>query len=154
MIETWINDLIYTSGMVLFGAAVALLLSVVTSMLILQQSWPAIRRQVVEKDDPSYGVLTGAIFAAVCALVGVANRQSITPVWDPTFTERISFMLAWVIYGQVVSFVLLYVVNWLLFGFTPVRLLEELRRDHNTSVAAVCGLTYLGVSMLVVFRIF
>jgi hypothetical protein len=63
-------------------------------------------------------------------------------------------MLAWVIYGQVVSFILLYVVNWLLFGLTPARLLEELRRDHNTSVAAVSGLTYLGVSLLVVFRIF
>ena len=154
MIEIWINDLVNTTGMVLLGAAIALLLSVVTSMLILQESWPSIRRQVVEEDTASYGVLTGAIFAAVCALVGVANRQSITPVWDPTLAERISFMLAWVIYGQVASFVLLYVVNWLLFGLTPARLLEELRRDHNTSVAAVSGLTFLGVSLLVVFRIF
>lgn len=152
--DVWITDIVDTTGMVLLGAAVALLLSVVTSMLILRESWPSIRRQVVEEDTASYGVLTGALFAAVCALVGVANRQSITPVWDPTFVERITFMLAWVIYGQVVSFILLYVVNWLLFGLTPGRLLEELRRDHNTSVAAVSGLTYLGVSLLVVFRIF
>ena len=154
MIETWINDLVNTTGMVVFGAAVALLLSVVTSMLILQESWPGIRRQVVEEDTASYGVLTGAIFAAVCALVGVANRQSITPVWDPTLAERVTFMLAWVIYGQVASFLLLYVVNWVLFGLSPARLLDELRRDHNTSVAAVSGLTFLGVSLLVVFRIF
>jgi hypothetical protein len=154
VIDVWVNDLIYTTGMVLFGAAVALLLSVVTSMLILQESWPNIKRQVVEEDEASYGVLTGAIFAAVCALVGVANRQSITPVWDPTLAERVTFMLAWVIYGQVASFLLLYAVNWLLFGLTPSRLLEELRRDHNTSVAAVSGLTFLGVSLLVVFRIF
>jgi hypothetical protein len=152
--DVWITDIVDTTGMVLLGAAVALLLSVVTSMLILRESWPGIRRQVVEEDTASYGVLTGALFAAVCALVGVANRQSITPVWDPTFVERVTFMLAWVIYGQVVSFILLYVVNWLLFGLTPGRLLEELRRDHNTSVAAVSGLTYLGVSLLVVFRIF
>jgi hypothetical protein len=152
--DVWITDIVDTTGMVLLGAAVALLLSVVTSMLILRESWPTIRRQVVDEDTASYGVLTGALFAAVCALVGVANRQSITPVWDPTFVERITFMLAWVIYGQVVSFILLYVVNWLLFGLTPGRLLEELRRDHNTSVAAVSGLTYLGVSLLVVFRIF
>jgi hypothetical protein len=152
--DLWINDILYTTQMVLFGAAVALLLSVISTMLILQESWPSIRRQVVDEDSASYGVLTGALFAAVCALVGVANRQSITPVWDPTFVERVTFMLAWVIYGQIVSFVLLYVVNWLLFGLTPVRLLEELRRDHNTSVAAVSGLTYLGVSLLVVFRIF
>jgi hypothetical protein len=149
-----INDVFYTTGMVLFGAAVALVLSVASSMLILKESWPSIRRQVVEEDSASYGVLTGSLFAAVCALVGVANRQSITPIWDPTLTERVTFMLAWVIYGQVVSFVLLYVVNWLLFGLTPGRLLDELRRDHNTSVAAVSGLTYLGVSLLVVFRIF
>ena len=152
--DVWITDIVDTTGMVLLGAAVALLLSVVTSMLILRESWPTIRRRVVDEDTASYGVLTGALFAAVCALVGVANRQSITPVWDPTFAERITFMLAWVIYGQVVSFILLYVVNWLLFGLTPGRLLEELRRDHNTSVAAVSGLTYLGVSLLVVFRIF
>jgi hypothetical protein len=133
---------------------VALLLSVASSMLILRESWPTIKRQVVEEDSASYGVLTGALFAAVCALVGVANRQSITPIWDPTFVERVTFMLTWVIYGQIVSFVLLYVVNWVLFGLTPARLLEELRRDHNTSVAAVSGLTYLGVSLLVVFRIF
>ena len=152
--DVWINDILYTTVMVLFGTAVALLLSVVSSMLILKEGWPSIRRQVVEHDSASYGVLTGALFAAVCALVGVANRQSITPVWDPTLAERVTFMLAWVIYGQVVSFVLLYVVNWLLFGLTPTKLGDELRRDHNTSVAAVSGLTYLGVSLLVVFRIF
>jgi hypothetical protein len=152
--DVWINDIAETTGMVLFGAAVALLLSVATSMLILREGWPSIKRQVVEEDSASYGVLTGAIFAAVCALVGVANRQSISPIWDPTFLERVTFMLTWVIYGQIVSFILLYVVNWLLFGLTPTRLLEELRRDHNTSVAAVSGLTYLGVSLLVVFRIF
>ncbi|MFN8632858.1 MAG: DUF350 domain-containing protein [Chloroflexota bacterium] len=152
--DVWIDDILYTTGMVLFGAAVALLLSVVSSMLILQESWLSIRRRVVEQDSASYGVLTGALFAAVCALVGVANRQSITPVWDPTLAERVTFMLAWVIYGQIVSFVLLYVVNLILFGLTPGRLKEELTRDQNTSVAAVCGLTYLGVSLLVVFRIF
>jgi hypothetical protein len=152
--DVWMSDILYTTGMVLFGTAVALLFSVVSSMLILQESWPAIRRQVVEEDSGSYGVLTGSLFAAVCALVGVANRQSITPIWDPTLAERVTFMLAWVIYGQVVSFILLYVVNWLVFGLTPTRLLEELRRDHNTSVAAVSGLTFLGVSLLVVFRIF
>jgi len=152
--DLWISDLLYTTGMVLFGASVSLLLSVITSMLILQESWPSIRRMVVDEDSASYGVLTGAVFAAVCALVGVANRQSITPIWDPTLAERVTFMLSWVIYGQVVSFMLLYVVNWLLFGLTPRSLLEELRRDHNTSVAAVSGLTYLGVSLLVVFRIF
>jgi hypothetical protein len=152
--DVWINDILYTTGMVLFGAAVALSLSVCSSMMILKESWPSIRRQVVEEDSASYGVLTGALFAAVCALVGVANRQSITPVWDPTLAERVTFMLAWVLYGQLVSFALLYVVNWVLFGLTPGRLLEELRRDHNTSVAAVSGLTYLGVSLLVVFRIF
>src|SRR5262249_21749577 len=140
--DVWINDIVETTGMVLFGAAIALVLSVVTSMLILQESWPSIRRQVVEEDTASYGVLTGALFAAVCALVGVPNRQSITPVWDPTLVERVTFMLAWVIYGQVASFILLYIVNWLLFGLTPRRILEELRRDHNTSVAAVSGLTY------------
>src|SRR5436190_16593108 len=152
--DVWFNDIVYTTGMVLFGAAVALLLSVVSSMLILQESWPSIRRQVVEEDSASYGVLTGALFAAVCALVGVANRQSITPVWDPTLAERVTFMLAWVIYGQVISFILVYVINLILFGLTPTRLGEELRRDQNTSVAAVSGLTYLGVSLLVVFRIF
>ena len=152
--DVLIYDFMVTTGMVLFGTAVALLLSVASSMLILRESWPSIRHQVVEQDSASYGVLTGALFAAVCALVGVANRQSITPIWDPTFVERVTFMLTWVIYGQVVSFVLLYVVNWVLFGLTPTRLLEELRRDHNTSVAAVSGLTYLGVSLLVVFRIF
>ena len=152
--DVLIYDFMVTTGMVLFGAAVALLLSVASSMLILRESWPSIKRQVVEEDSASYGVLTGALFAAVCALVGVANRQSITPIWDPTFVERVTFMLTWVIYGQVVSFILLYVVNFVLFGLTPARLLEELRRDHNTSVAAVSGLTYLGVSLLVVFRIF
>lgn len=152
--DVWINDILYTTGMVLFGVVIALVLSVVSSMLILQESWPSIRRQVVDEDSASYGVLTGALFAAVCALVGVANRQSITPIWDPTLAERVSFMLAWVIYGQVISFILLYVVNFVLFGLSPARLLEELRRDHNTSVAAVSGLTFLGVSLLVVFRIF
>jgi len=152
--DVWINDFALTTGMVLFGAAVALLLSVASSMLILRESWPSIRKQVVEEDVASYGVLTGAVFAAVCALVGVANRQSISPVWDPTLVERVTFMLVWVIYGQIISFILLYVVNWLLFGLTPGRIQEELRRDHNTSVAAVSGLTYLGVSLLVVFRIF
>jgi hypothetical protein len=154
VIDIWVGDLAVTTGMVLFGAAIALLLSVVTSMLILREGWPSIRRQVVEQDSASYGVLTGAIFAAVCALVGVANRQSIAPVWDPTLAERVSFMLFWVIYGQIMSFVLLYVINLLLFGLTPGRLREELQRDHNASVAAVSGLTYLGVSLLVVFRIF
>jgi hypothetical protein len=152
--DIWVSDLVTTTSMVLFGAAIALLLSVATSMLILRDSWPEIRRQVVEEDCASHGVLIGSIFAAVCALVGVANRQSITPVWDPTLAERVTFMLAWVIYGQITSFVLLYVINLVLFGLTPTRLGEELRRDHNTSVAAVSGLTYLGVSLLVVFRIF
>jgi hypothetical protein len=152
--DVWISDIAETTGMVLFGAAVALLLSVGSAMLILRESWPSIKRQVVEHDVASYGVLTGSVFAAVCGLVGVANRQSITPVWDPTFVERVTFMLVWVIYGQIVSFILLYVVNWLLFGLTPGRIREELRRDHNTSVAAVTGLTYLGVSLLVMFRIF
>jgi len=152
--DVWVEDLTLTTGMVLFGAAIALLLSVVTSMLILRESWPSIKRRVVEEDSASYGVLTGALFAAVCALVGVANRQSITPVWDPTLAERVTFMLAWVIYGQVISFILVYVINLILFGLTPTRLGEELRRDQNTSVAAVSGLTYLGVSLLVVFRIF
>src|SRR3954453_14669208 len=114
--DGWINDIAETTGMVLFGVAVALLLSVATSMLILREGWPTIKRQVVEEDIASYGVLTGAIFAAVCALVGVANRQSISPIWDPTFVERVTFMLTWVIYGQIVSFFLLYVVNYLLFG--------------------------------------
>src|SRR5678816_2590240 len=103
--DVWVNDLLYTTGMVLFGAAVSLLLSVVTSILILQEGWPTIRRKVVEEDLASYGVLTGALFAAVCALVGVANRQSITPVWDPTLVERVTFMLAWVIYGQILSLI-------------------------------------------------
>jgi hypothetical protein len=152
--DVWLSDIVYTTAMVLFGAAIALLLSVISSMLILQESWPSIRRQVVHDNSGSYGVLTGALFAAVCALVGVANRQSISPIWDPTFAERVTFMLSWVIYGQVISFVLLYAVNWLLFGLTPAKLLHELKQDHNTSVAAVSGLTYLGVSLLVVFRIF
>ena|SRR5688572_21954712 len=152
--DVWISDIVYTTAMVLFGAAIALLLSVISSMLILQEGWPSIRRQVVHDNSGSYGVLTGALFAAVCALVGVANRQSISPIWDPTLAERLTFMLSWVIYGQVISFVLLYAVNWLLFGLTPAKLLHELKQDHNTSVAAVSGLTYLGVSLLVVFRIF
>jgi hypothetical protein len=149
-----LNDVAYTTIMVVFGAAVALVLSVLTSMLIMQESWPTIRREVVESNSAGHGVLTGALFAAVCALVGVANRQSIIPVWDPTFAERLSFMLGWVIYGQIVSLVLCYAVNWLLFGLTPATVKHELHRDRNASVAAVSGLTYLGVSMLVVFRIF
>ena len=149
-----LNDVIITTEMVLFGAVVALVLSVLTSMLLLQQSWPVIRREVVEDDNAAVGVLTGALFAAVCALVGVANRQSIAPVWDPTLAERISFMLSWVIYGQIMSFVLAYAVNWLLFGLTPGRMRHELVEDKNASVAAVTGLVYLGVSLLVVFRIF
>src|SRR3712207_991127 len=123
-----LNDLAYTTGMVLFGAVIALVLSVLTSMLILQESWPKIRHPVVEDNSGAYGLLTGAIFAAVCALVGVANRQSITPIWDPTLAERITFMLTWVIYGQIVSFILLYVVNWLLFGLTPGKL--QIGRAH------------------------
>jgi hypothetical protein len=150
----WVNDAIYTTGMVLFGAVIALVLSVLTSMLLLQQGWPVIRREVVEDDNAALGVLTGALFVAVCALVGVANRQSIVPIWDPTVAERLSFMLAWVIYGQVVSFVLCYAVNWLLFGLTPGRVRHELVVDKNASIAAVTGLVYLGVSLLVVFRIF
>jgi hypothetical protein len=150
----WLNDMVYTTGMVLFGTVVALILSVLTSMLILQQGWPVIRREVVEDDNAAIGVLTGTVFAAVCALVGVANRQSISPVWDPTFAERLSFMLTWVIYGQIISFLLCYVVNILLFGLTPGRVRDELVRDKNPSVAAVTGLVYLGVSLLVVFRIF
>ena len=149
-----LNDVIYTTGMVLFGGVVALILSVLTSMLLLQQSWPTIRREVVEDNSAAIGVLTGALFAAVCALVGVANRQSIAPIWDPTLPERLSFMLGWVIYGQIVSFVLCYAVNWLLFGLTPGRVRYELVEDKNPSIAAVTGLVYLGVSLLVVFRIF
>ena len=150
----WVNDAVYTTGMVLFGAVIALVLSVLTSMLLLQQGWPIIRREVVDDDNAAVGVLTGALFAAVCALVGVANRQSIAPIWDPTLSERISFMLGWVIYGQVVSFVLCYAVNWLLFGLSPGRVRHELVEDKNASIAAVTGLVYLGVSLLVVFRIF
>lgn len=150
----YLSDLAYTTVMVLFGASVALALSVLTSMLILQQGWHSIRHEVVESNSTAYGVLTGSLFVAVCALVGVANRQSITPIWDPTLLERLSFMLNWVIYGQVVSFVLCYVVNWMLFGLTPAKVTHELRVDRNASVAAVSGLTYLGVSLLVVFRIF
>ncbi|MCC6179556.1 MAG: hypothetical protein IT305_29955 [Chloroflexi bacterium] len=152
--DTWINDVGYTTGMVVFGAVISLVLSVLATMIILGQSWPRIRKEVVDKNSASYGILTGALFASVCALVGVANRQSITPIWDPTFSDRVAFMLAWVLYGQIVSFVLLYIINWLLFGLTPTRVREELILDHNTSVAAVSGLTYLGVSLLVVFRIF
>jgi hypothetical protein len=152
--DTWVNDVVFTTGMVIFGAIISLVLSVLATMVILGQGWPRIRKEVVDEDSASYGILTGALFASVCALVGVANRQSITPVWDPTITDRVSFMLAWVIYGQIVSFILLYIINWLIFGLTPTRVREELVRDHNTSVAAVSGLTYLGVSMLVVFRIF
>ena len=150
----WVNDAVYTTGMVLFGAVIALVLSVLTSMLLLQQGWPVIRREVVDDDNAAVGVLTGALFAAVCALVGVANRQSIAPIWDPTLAERISFMLGWVIYGQIVSFVLCYAVNWLLFGLSPGRVRHELVEDRNASIAAVTGLVYLGVSLLVVFRIF
>lgn len=148
------NDLAYTTGMVLFGAAIALVLAAATSMLILRQSWPVIRQEVVEHNSTGYGLLTGSIFVAVCALVGVANRQSITPVWDPTLAERVSFLLMWVIFGQVLSFVLCYLVNLILFGLSPARVTEELRDDRNVSIAAVTGMTYLGVSMLVVFRIF
>ena len=32
--DVWINDIVYTTGMVLFGAAIALVLSVASSMLI------------------------------------------------------------------------------------------------------------------------
>ena len=149
-----LNDLAYTTGMVLLGAAIALVLSVLTSMLIMQESWRSIRHEVVDANNGGPGILTGALFVAVCALVGVANRQSITPIWDPTLAERLAFMIPWVIYGQVVSLVLCYVVNWLLFGLTPATVKQELHRDRNASVAAVSGLTYLGVSMLVVFRIF
>ncbi len=149
-----LSDLAFTTEMVLLGVAIALVLSVLTSMLILQESWPTIRRQVVDENSAGHGILTGAVFAAVCALVGVANRQSITPVWDPTFAERLSFMLAWVVYGQVLSLILCYAVNWLIFGLTPRTVRHEIQVDHNGSVAAVSGLTYLGVSMLVVFRIF
>ncbi|HYU18680.1 MAG TPA: DUF350 domain-containing protein [Chloroflexota bacterium] len=149
-----VNELAVTTLMVLLGVAIALVLSVLASMLILQESWAGIRREVVEENSTGYGTLTGSLFVAVCALVGVANRQSITPVWDPTLADRIAFLLGWVIYGQVVSFVLAYLVNWVLFGLTPASVKQELRRDHNASVAAVCGLTYLGVSLLVVFRIF
>ena len=149
-----LSDLAYTTGMVLFGAAIALVLSVLTSMLILQETWPTIRHEVVESNSGGHGLLTGALFAAVCALVGVANRQSITPTWDPTLAERLSFMLGWVIDGQLLSLALCYVVNWLLFGLTPATVKHEMHRDRNPSVAAVSGLTYLGVSLLVVFRIF
>lgn len=148
------DDLLYTTGMVLLGAGIALVLAALASMLILRQSWNAIRREVVENDSTAYGVLTGSIFVAVCALVGVANRQSISPVWDPTFADRITFLLVWVIYGQVVSFAIAYLVNLILFRLTPARVTSELREDHNASVAAIMGMSYLGVSMLVVFRIF
>jgi hypothetical protein len=149
-----INDLAYTSGMVLFGAAVALVLAAATSMLLLRQSWPAIRQEVVERNSTAYGVLTGSVFVAVCALVGVANRQSISPIWDPTFAERVGFLLQWVIFGQILSLVVCYLVNLVLFGLSPARVTQELRVDKNASIAAVTGMTYLGVSMLVVFRIF
>jgi hypothetical protein len=149
-----VNDLAYTTGMVLFGAAIALVLAAATSMLLLRQSWPAIRQEVVERNSTGYGILTGSVFVAVCALVGVANRQSISPIWDPTFSERLSFLLLWVIFGQVLSFIVCYLVNLILFGLTPSRVTKELREDKNASVAAITGMTYLGVSMLVVFRIF
>jgi len=149
----WLNDVVLTTSMVLFGAVVALVLSVLSSMLILQQSWPTIRNEVVNDNSAAIGVLTGTLFAAVCALVGVANRQSITPFWDPSLPERLSFMLGWVLYGQIVSFVLCYAVNFVLFGLTPNRVKFELVEDKNASVAAVTGLVYLGVSLLVVFRI-
>jgi hypothetical protein len=149
-----VNDLAYTTGMVLFGAAIALVLAAATSMLLLRESWPAIRQEVVERNSTAYGILTGTIFVAVCALVGVANRQSITPVWDPTFSERVSFLLLWVVFGQILSLILCYLVNLILFGLTPAQVTKELRQDRNASVAAVTGMTYLGVSMLIVFRIF
>ncbi|MFN0071910.1 MAG: DUF350 domain-containing protein [Chloroflexota bacterium] len=47
-----------------------------------------------------------------------------------------------------------YLVNLILFGLTPAQVTRELRDDRNASVAAITGMTYLGVSMLVVFRIF
>jgi len=149
-----ISDLAYTSGMVLFGAAIALVLAAATSMLLLRQSWPAIREEVVERNSTAYGVLTGSVFVAVCALVGVANRQSISPIWDPTFAERVSFLVQWVIFGQILSLVVCYLVNLILFGLSPARVTKELRVDKNASIAAITGMTYLGVSMLVVFRIF
>ena len=49
--DVWINDILYTTGMVLFGVVVALVLSVVSSMLILQESWPSIRRQVMGNEN-------------------------------------------------------------------------------------------------------
>jgi hypothetical protein len=149
-----IGDLAYTAGMVLFGAAVALVLAAATSMMLLRQSWPAIRQEVVEHNSTGYGVLTGSVFVAVCALVGVANRQSISPVWDPTFAERVGFLLLWVVFGQILSLLLCYLVNLVLFGLSPARVTHELQVDKNASIAAVTGMTYLGVSMLVVFRIF
>ncbi|MFN8526243.1 MAG: hypothetical protein U0821_24350 [Chloroflexota bacterium] len=148
-----LGDVLFTTEMVLIGAVIALILSVATSILFLQQGWGQIRKAVVEDDNAAYGILTGAVFVAVCALVGVANRQSITPVWDPTLAERLSFTIGWVLYGQVLSFILCYFFNWLLFGLTPAAVRRELQEDHNPSVAAVCGLIYVGVSMLVVFRI-
>jgi hypothetical protein len=148
-----LQDILETSQMVLFGAALALLLSVVATMLLFRHSWAFIRREVVENDNAVYGAMSGAIFAAVCALVGAANRQSITPWWDPTLVERVTFTLTWVIYGQIVSLIMCHVINWILFGLTPKTLREELQRDRNMSVAAVTGFTYLGVSLIVVFRI-
>lgn len=148
-----LGDLALTTEMVLLGAALALVLSVLISMLLLLQRWPGIRHEVVENDNAAYGVLTGTVFASVCALVGVANRQSITPIWDPTLIERLTFTVGWVVYGQIISLALCYVVNWLLYGLTPGAVHRELQRDHNVSVAAVSGLTYLGVSLIVVFRI-
>jgi hypothetical protein len=50
--------------------------------------------------------------------------------------------------------VVCYLVNLVLFGLSPRRVTQELRVDRNASIAAVTGMTYLGVSMLVVFRIF
>ncbi|MFN0070197.1 MAG: hypothetical protein ACKVVP_01745, partial [Chloroflexota bacterium] len=136
-----INDLAYTTGMVLFGAAIALVLAAATSMLLLRQSWPAIRQEVVQHNSTGYGVLTGSVFVAVCALVGVANRQSISPVWDPTFADRVSFLLLWVIFGQIISFIICYLVNLILFGLTPAQVTRELRDDRNASVAAITGMT-------------
>lgn len=149
-----VNDLALSTAMIVFGAVIALVLAAVTSTVILGEGWPKIRREVVEANSTGYGMLTGSIFVAVCALVGVANRQSISPVWDPSWADRLSFLLFWVIYGLIVSFVLSYAINFVLFGLTPVRVREELRHEGNASIAAITGMTYLGVSMLVVFRIF
>ena len=43
--------------------------------------------------DASRHAQSSSAHTASCC--GLANRQSITPIWDPTFTERVTFMLAW-----------------------------------------------------------